>query len=724
MQIKLGDFGIAKILNSQTEFANTVIGTPYYLSPELCEDKPYNSKSDVWALGCVLYEVTTLKHAFNGQNLPALVLKILRVKYPPIPTHYSENLRKLIARTLNKSPELRPSMEEILKLPFLQSVVQKYYIPSRKVITPPMVSVSLVESSDTPPSSAPPHSKKKTPIPKRQPSIAEKPSDEKEWHDDRQKELENMYNALHPSKRNPIDHETKQKVESEIAGRKEGQSERAKRRKEELRMKFKDENRRIVTDNVEIRKSEPSPTPMLPSPSPSPPPKQPIKIFEPKVQQQQPQKQPVKQPVPQQPQKQQPISKPQKAEVFEADIKEQKNKERQQYFDKITGSDIKEKKKQFLLNKQKEKDQAKEAELARKKEHDKKMKEIKARAPLMRVNKSSNDFVEPEPIPVKDEPKPVEKNFEQEQKEKEREDRLKQAAEKRENERKNFLNFIKQQKHQKPQPSDDQDDDILVADGKKKTYSEALTSSLTKPVPAEIVSEVKVEPKKEPPPKKEIQKKSSWIDNMKKQNKGQSAEEDVQIFAKDPPPRRVPVEQPKPKVEIKVAEPEPVKQERAQTPEPVARYKPKPEPEPEPEPEPVQALEPLKQSRSTEHDEESALSVEPPRNSKIHSPTSPGTPTHTEILDRVLVTTQKTEEQTAKEKLSVRIEYLRQYCEKRFGEDLFMKVYRFLRQVSDDDDDMETHEKLQLVLGDKFATHYPYVQKIQHLIFCEDSFYG
>jgi NIMA (never in mitosis gene a)-related kinase 1/4/5 len=39
--IKLGDFGIAKILNSQTEMANTVIGTPYYLSPELCEDKPY-----------------------------------------------------------------------------------------------------------------------------------------------------------------------------------------------------------------------------------------------------------------------------------------------------------------------------------------------------------------------------------------------------------------------------------------------------------------------------------------------------------------------------------------------------------------------------------------------------------------------------------------------------------------------------------------------------------
>jgi serine/threonine protein kinase len=67
------DFGIARVLNSDTEMARTVIGTPYYLSPELCEDRPYNRKSDVWALGCVLYELCTLKRAFDGQSLPALV---------------------------------------------------------------------------------------------------------------------------------------------------------------------------------------------------------------------------------------------------------------------------------------------------------------------------------------------------------------------------------------------------------------------------------------------------------------------------------------------------------------------------------------------------------------------------------------------------------------------------------------------------------------------------
>ena len=53
--VRIGDLGVAKVLNSTAGYANTMVGTPYYLSPELCEDKPYNSKSDIWALGCVLY---------------------------------------------------------------------------------------------------------------------------------------------------------------------------------------------------------------------------------------------------------------------------------------------------------------------------------------------------------------------------------------------------------------------------------------------------------------------------------------------------------------------------------------------------------------------------------------------------------------------------------------------------------------------------------------------
>ena len=69
MEIKIGDLGVAKELN-QASFANTLIGTPYYLSPEMCEDKPYNQKSDVWALGCILYELCTYRHrSINFKNL-------------------------------------------------------------------------------------------------------------------------------------------------------------------------------------------------------------------------------------------------------------------------------------------------------------------------------------------------------------------------------------------------------------------------------------------------------------------------------------------------------------------------------------------------------------------------------------------------------------------------------------------------------------------------------
>ena len=64
--VKLGDFGISKVIEGTTELARTCIGTPYYLSPEVWENKPYNNKSDLWALGCVLYEMSTLKHAFES----------------------------------------------------------------------------------------------------------------------------------------------------------------------------------------------------------------------------------------------------------------------------------------------------------------------------------------------------------------------------------------------------------------------------------------------------------------------------------------------------------------------------------------------------------------------------------------------------------------------------------------------------------------------------------
>lgn len=59
--------------------AKTVVGTPYYISPEMCSGVSYNEKSDMWALGCILYEMCCLKKAFEGDNLPALVNSIMTV---------------------------------------------------------------------------------------------------------------------------------------------------------------------------------------------------------------------------------------------------------------------------------------------------------------------------------------------------------------------------------------------------------------------------------------------------------------------------------------------------------------------------------------------------------------------------------------------------------------------------------------------------------------------
>uniref|UniRef100_A0A9J8CUC4 non-specific serine/threonine protein kinase n=1 Tax=Cyprinus carpio carpio TaxID=630221 RepID=A0A9J8CUC4_CYPCA len=127
--IQLGDFGIARVLNSTVELARTCIGTPYYLSPEICENKPYNNKSDIWALGCVLYEMCTLKHAFEAGNMKNLVLKIIRGSYPPVSVHYSQDLRSLLAQLFKRNPRERPSVSVILDKPFLARRIHKFLSP-------------------------------------------------------------------------------------------------------------------------------------------------------------------------------------------------------------------------------------------------------------------------------------------------------------------------------------------------------------------------------------------------------------------------------------------------------------------------------------------------------------------------------------------------------------------------------------------------------------------
>ncbi|KAM8902492.1 serine/threonine-protein kinase Nek3 isoform 2-T2 [Spinachia spinachia] len=112
--IKVGDFGSACILNSSKAYAHTYVGTPYYVAPEIWDNKPYNNKSDVWSLGCVLYELCTLRHPFQASSWRSLILKVCRGAYPPLPDRLPYELHYLLKQMFKTNPKDRPSLHSIL----------------------------------------------------------------------------------------------------------------------------------------------------------------------------------------------------------------------------------------------------------------------------------------------------------------------------------------------------------------------------------------------------------------------------------------------------------------------------------------------------------------------------------------------------------------------------------------------------------------------------------
>ena len=98
------------------------------MSPEIFKNKPYSYKSDVWALGCVLYEMTTLTHAFDANSLNGLAGKIIKGRYPPIHHKYSKFLRDLISEMLMTNPQQRPDLDQILRKPFIKKHIVNFFV--------------------------------------------------------------------------------------------------------------------------------------------------------------------------------------------------------------------------------------------------------------------------------------------------------------------------------------------------------------------------------------------------------------------------------------------------------------------------------------------------------------------------------------------------------------------------------------------------------------------
>ncbi|XP_055493449.1 serine/threonine-protein kinase Nek3 isoform X2 [Leucoraja erinacea] len=127
--VKLGDFGSAHLLKSPLAFAHTYVGTPYYVSPEIWENKPYNNKSDIWALGCVLYEICALRHPFQSNSWKSLILKICKGSYAPIPSLYSYELHYILKQMFKRSSKDRPSINTILARRCFAKLIRNYLSP-------------------------------------------------------------------------------------------------------------------------------------------------------------------------------------------------------------------------------------------------------------------------------------------------------------------------------------------------------------------------------------------------------------------------------------------------------------------------------------------------------------------------------------------------------------------------------------------------------------------
>ena len=131
---KLGDLNVSKVAKRGLLYTQT--GTPYYASPEVWKDQPYDLKSDIWSLGCVTYEMCALVPPFRADDMNGLFKRVLRGDYPPIPSHYSRDMEIFIGTLLQVKPQKRPTTEQILNMPIVLQKISKYFPGKEQLLIP------------------------------------------------------------------------------------------------------------------------------------------------------------------------------------------------------------------------------------------------------------------------------------------------------------------------------------------------------------------------------------------------------------------------------------------------------------------------------------------------------------------------------------------------------------------------------------------------------------
>ena len=115
---KIGDLNVSKVARKGLGYTQT--GTPYYASPEVWKDQPYDSKSDIWSLGCITYEMLTLRPPFRAESMEGLYNKVIKGHYPKIGDRYSSDISEIIKMLLKVNPSDRPTCAQILKHPIIK----------------------------------------------------------------------------------------------------------------------------------------------------------------------------------------------------------------------------------------------------------------------------------------------------------------------------------------------------------------------------------------------------------------------------------------------------------------------------------------------------------------------------------------------------------------------------------------------------------------------------